>query len=785
MALGVCVFCVAFGVRLAYVLQARQSPAFECPLMDAAYHDRWARQIAGGDWLGDEVFFRAPLYPYFLGTLYTIVGPNYLAVRAVQAVIGATTCLLVYVTGLWSFGLWVGVIAGVVCALYGPMVYFDGELLLPVLETFFGAGMLAALAWGLRPRPALEGESSARPALAPWLLVGVCGGLFALTRPNILAVIPVLVGYGLYRSGLQRGWRAAASCLGVVTALILPVMVRNYVVGQDLVPIASQAGVNLYIGNNPRSDGITAVVPGTRATWWGGYRDAIAIAERAEGHKLKPSEVSAYWTRRAVGFAVSQPGVWARLLLRKTFLFWYSYELPNNAEIYPAGWFSPVLSALLWSVGPLHFPFGLLAPLALVGLALTARDRESAATPLALYVLVYSLTVIAFFVCSRYRIPVIPALALLAAYALVQAPRLLRLHRRDVPALCVLGVFALSLLLNWDVYRVGKVDLAKAHQDLAACYQQKGQYAEAEAEYGKALQANPADIEVRLGLALCLISAGEYGRAEEMLREVLARFRERWEAVVGMGDALAGTGRLQEASEYYRRAIKIDPRGAEAYARLGEVLGKLGRKQEAEAALAQAPADASGNEMVQLGQARLAFEAKDYARVVALCREALRKAPDSVKGRALLAAALANTGQQAEASRIAAEVLQDDPEQVEALTVLGQGLLAQNRPRQAIAALKRATEVEPKATDAWALLGTTLALQGDLSGAQTACRRALELDPDNVQVRFALAGCLFDAGKPGPALDECRAILAKRPDFAPAQGLMDHILRSSVQSPAK
>ena len=52
-------------------------------LGDAHGYDEWARRIAGGDWIGSEVFYQAPLYPYFLGVIYAIAGRDLLIVRIV------------------------------------------------------------------------------------------------------------------------------------------------------------------------------------------------------------------------------------------------------------------------------------------------------------------------------------------------------------------------------------------------------------------------------------------------------------------------------------------------------------------------------------------------------------------------------------------------------------------------------------------------------------------------------------------------------------------------------
>ena len=61
---------------------------------DSLAYDEWARRIAGGDWMGDQVFYQAPLYPYFLATVYAAVSDDLLVVRVVQAVVGSFSAVL-------------------------------------------------------------------------------------------------------------------------------------------------------------------------------------------------------------------------------------------------------------------------------------------------------------------------------------------------------------------------------------------------------------------------------------------------------------------------------------------------------------------------------------------------------------------------------------------------------------------------------------------------------------------------------------------------------------------
>ena len=93
------IFAVALLVRLVHVWQIRRSPFYATLLGDSRGYDEWARQIAAGDWLGHEVFYQAPLYPYLLGFIYAVAGHHLLVVRVVQALIGSASCALLTLAG--------------------------------------------------------------------------------------------------------------------------------------------------------------------------------------------------------------------------------------------------------------------------------------------------------------------------------------------------------------------------------------------------------------------------------------------------------------------------------------------------------------------------------------------------------------------------------------------------------------------------------------------------------------------------------------------------------------
>ncbi|UCF79859.1 MAG: glycosyltransferase family 39 protein [Candidatus Eiseniibacteriota bacterium] len=383
--------------------------------------------------------------------LLTVVGGSTVIARMLQVVLGSLSCALAYGIGAKCYGQRVGIVTGLLCALYWVLAYFDAQFLQPVLLIFLLlVGFLFLFTSAERGDPRRAG------------LGGLAFGLYSITRPEILLFFPLALwwAYRIARS-LPRSvgrWFLILLLLGLAAPPAL-VALRNSFVGRDWVIIASPGGVNFYIGNNPESNGMQAVVPGTRATWWGGYEDTRAIAERASGRSLKPSEVSDYWFRRGVTFIRERPSEWLVLTLRKAALFIGNVEIPNN-EPYEAQRRS------YWSLRSIPLGFGVLFALFLVSLphALTRRSkaprggeddlRRGFMKLILQCVLVYSLVVVAFFVTGRFRVPLVPLIAVGAAATLVRLVDFFRRRRFPVAGAMLAAAVLITGTLNADYFSV-------------------------------------------------------------------------------------------------------------------------------------------------------------------------------------------------------------------------------------------------------------------------------------------------------------------------------------------
>lgn len=512
--------------------------------MDALYHHEWAVSIIQGGWLGKDAFFRAPLYPHMIALLYQVFGVNLLIPRLFQCVIGAINCVLTAKVGAFLFKKKVGIIAGIIASLYPLFIYFDSELLIPTILIF-----LILIAFYLMLR-----QSATSGSRLGWFSIGIVFGLAVITRPNTLLFLVVLP-FWLYRN-LKKQIKPALmyGILGVVL-MIAPITIRNYVVSKEFVLIAWQGGTNFYIGNNEYSDGHTAIVPGTRKSWWGGFHDAKRIAEASMGRKLKNSEIDRYWMNKGFEWISREPAKAFMLFLKKTYLFFSGFEIPNNRNIY---FFAHLtyLKFLLYKLPLFRFPFGLLFPLSLVGMFLFIRRNQTRWLKkkkrpyvwlILLYMGVYTFSFILFFVCARYRLPVIPFLIMFATFAIlhsVDGIRKKKLKQQIAPLLLFMGTY---VFFNADIFGEEKTNPALDYLTMGTTYKKMGRIDDAMRAYAKAIEANPN------------MADGYYD----------------------IGNIYADRKDLTEARKWYLKAIEVDPHSAEAHNNLGNIYFETGMYDKA------------------------------------------------------------------------------------------------------------------------------------------------------------------------------------------------------------
>ena len=550
--LALVVFAVAFAVRLTYFVELQSTPYFDPPSgADSSWHHEWARDIASGKQAPAEPFFRAPLYPYFLGTVYRLTGASVSAAAFAQLLLGVVSCLLTFNLGRMMFGNRIGVAAGIVTAFYGPAMYFEGELLTTALSVPLNLLMLNFLV--------LPGHLTVARALS----AGTVLGLSAITRPDIVLFYPFALAFLFIRNRHEQQRRTSLlPALFCIVAILPPtaVTLRNHIVGNDGVFICSQAGVNFYIGNHEEASGKSVQVPGLaprEGSWNVFVKSTHALAEQKAGHPLKPSGSSRFWFGEGLRFMRDNPGQAALLLLRKTYYFWNGYEIPNNRSLYFFSGFVPILKPLVHT-NAIAFPFGLLAPLGLIGLAMNL-NKKNKSWLLAIFMAVFGLENVLFFTCARFRIPMVHVMALFACTGVVALRCLVQDRRWRRFTAAFAAVIAIGVVCNSRAWKAHDEPHAWNESSLAQAYSRKGDYGQASFHYEESLLVAPHQSGVRHKLGNAYSKLGRYAEAIVQLERALDGNPDDPVIYNDLGQNYAQTGNLEKAGAAFGRAAELDP----------------------------------------------------------------------------------------------------------------------------------------------------------------------------------------------------------------------------------
>lgn len=428
------IVALGLGLRASWVVDYEQHhPQAERPTIDEESYDQWARSIAAGDWLGDEVFFQEPLYPYVLGAAYHVFGAHTSVGRWLNVALAGVFLVMTALIAAQLAGARAGLSAAAMGAVAKPLVHTTALLLKPGLFL----ALLSVLIWLLL-------QSRARPRRGVFLWTGIVCGLAALVRGNALLLLPLVVLAPLARRPVRGGHRGAAvdgddgvpglsrarqcvwTAFGVLAALG-PVALRNGLVGGVYTPTTSGAGTNFHVGNHPTNlYGVATELEFVRGIPEHEADDWRREAERRVGRGLDPGEVSSYWLGETLRSFVAQPFVHAGIWLRKLRLALHHGEVADNHSL---EWDRREVRGARGRVTVLDLPSGGWFPwgaLGLVGACLAlapARFRAKtssaidwgAARECGIWGGLYLATLVATVIVGRMRLP-------LFAFALPLAP---------------------------------------------------------------------------------------------------------------------------------------------------------------------------------------------------------------------------------------------------------------------------------------------------------------------------------------------------------------------------
>jgi len=299
--------------------------------------------------------------------------------------------------------------------------------------------------------------------------------------------------------------------------------------------------------------------------------------------------VSRYFGAKATDYIKAHPRQTLRLMGKRALLFWGPREIAHNQTPH----FDRMHSTVLRLV-PTNF--ALLLSLALVGAGLTLRRcctksqaQEQTAPPAppcsvavlpVLFVLTWFASFLPFFVAARYRVPIQPWLALLAACGIVAIAGLFAARRWGVAGACVAACVGLYLLarVNFGGY---VDDEANPHHQRAVAYQLGGQLDKAIDAYRRVIQLQPHHDEAHANLGVLLAGRGQVDQALAHYNESLRIRSDRAEVHSNLAIALAQKGQIPQAADHLRQALQLKPDYPEAHNNLASLLIGMGQFAQA------------------------------------------------------------------------------------------------------------------------------------------------------------------------------------------------------------
>ena len=382
---------LALALRVAVVVAVPDAGIFA----DMEQYDGLARMVLDGRPWTDS--FRGPVYPLFLALLYALPGPDLLIARLGQAGVGAACAVLTTVLATTFVNRRGALIAGLIVAVYPALVLSTIYLITEGLYTF----LLVATLLAARRMNAVHAAAA-----------GVVAALAALTRSIGVALVPAIVMSNMLQGWRERRWSrpAAASALLVLGCVVtLTPWLRHTSRVSGGLMLDSASPYNVLIGNNPRATGRLEMTGGdwVIVTYLAGSVNEAERNRRAIGHS---------WA-----WITSNPRAWLSLVPVKAWNL-YGLEGREHAWVYSIGYFGERRSATVWLWGVLLLAsFPLLATAATVGLFRPGLTRQSTGSQFVVLIVLVTLLHIISFGESRFHLPLVPVLAVLAVRGVTRA----------------------------------------------------------------------------------------------------------------------------------------------------------------------------------------------------------------------------------------------------------------------------------------------------------------------------------------------------------------------------
>ena len=396
---------VAFIVRLIFLahnFHVYEEPAVRDNLRFGAETGSIAAAIAAGRGFSSPLkliqtgpsAWLAPVYPHLLAGIFKLFGiysyTSKTVIHVLDCAFSAITCWPIAAIGRKVFGKKTGTAAAWLWVVLPTAIFY------PVVWVWDTS--LAGLWMALLVAATLQLRGSRR--IPAWAGYGALWAVGAMTNPSLLAGLPFLALWAIWptRADFTRAAQLATVSAIIFACGLAPWTIRNYVVFHKFVPLRSNFGLELWLGNNPEV-----------ADTWAPYLHPNDNIDEARKYAAM-TEIPFMEQKQSEAFAFmrSHPTDTARF---------FFHRFANN---WLGIWESP---ADLWNHVSLYFKLIILSNclfslLAFLGILFASRSRNEWSLPLASVMLFFPVIFYVTHTDARYRYPMDPIMTVLTVYAI-------------------------------------------------------------------------------------------------------------------------------------------------------------------------------------------------------------------------------------------------------------------------------------------------------------------------------------------------------------------------------
>lgn len=394
----------AFVLRLAglYVVWRWKPWVVVNPVLTGGEVTQIARSIVSGKGFGNPLgiidtgptAWLCPAYPYLVAGVFKFAGTY---TEKARLILLALNCLFaglivfpIYGTAKRTFGAEVAVLASWI------WVVLPSAWQIPIRmawDSTLNALVFAMILWAT---VAIRGQRR----LFVWVSYGALWAVGLLINASILSLAPFLFGWLLWELRKQAvPWIKPLAIAALACALgVAPWTYRNYLAFGKIIPIRSNMGLVLWMGNNPASDGFN-----DKLSPYGNREQASLYIQMGE---------IAYMTAKkheAVAFMKSHPGRTFTMAVRNAWTFWFGVTDRRTNPWYGGATY-------------LSIDFIANAVIVLLGLIGTVGAVRSCMSSAWLYLSILTVFPLIYYLTRpalRFRFAIEPMLVILAAYGAV------------------------------------------------------------------------------------------------------------------------------------------------------------------------------------------------------------------------------------------------------------------------------------------------------------------------------------------------------------------------------